>query len=201
MKRFQDENKFLGSFGDEIDIKCPKCHSNAVVKRVYESQYSSQDKRVLECKHCYFSQSERTVKYSVTVSTYCCNNVDKMEYESQIVNKKPETIRLKCPVCGEFKNHKPKIKEVEYCFYIDNGTEREKWFGTELWYQTAFGNAIFWAYNKPHIEYMEKYIEADLRERNSEIACSSTLVARLPKFVKEAKNREKLLKVIKKWKK
>ena len=33
MERFQDENKWLASFADSIDVKCPKCEAKAVIKR------------------------------------------------------------------------------------------------------------------------------------------------------------------------
>lgn len=63
MERFQDENKWLGSFGDIINIKCPRCSLQAVVKRTFQSQWYYNDRRILECKNCYYSLKEVAVKY------------------------------------------------------------------------------------------------------------------------------------------
>ncbi|KIX19927.1 hypothetical protein SY27_15475 [Flavobacterium sp. 316] len=201
MERFQDENKWLGNFEDIIDVKCPKCSAKAGVKRTYESKYLYRDTRILECKHCYFAQKGQMKKFKAIVDTFCCNNEDKIKYESQILNEKPEKINLKCPICMEHKDFKPKIEEITYGFNADVSKQRESYFNCELWYQKQFDNAIFWAYNRDHIEYLERYIRADLRERNNDGSFNKTLVSRLPQFVKSAKNREKLLKSIEKWKK
>jgi hypothetical protein len=83
----------------------------------------------------------------------------------------------------------------------DKSLQRESAFNAEIWYQKEFDQSIFWAYNLEHIDYLERYIKADLRERNNNGSGNGTMVSRLPKFVKEAKNREKLLKIIEKWKK
>lgn len=201
MERFKDENKWLGDFGHAIDVKCPKCGLKATVKRTFESERYYCDKRILECKNCHFSQKSDVVKYIASVNTFCCNNEDKIKYESQVLNEKPEKIKLKCPVCNQIKEFTPKITEVAFGFNTDSNVARECWFKAEIWYQKEFGKAIFWAFNTGHINYLENYIKADLRERNNNGSYNKTLVSRLPKFVKEAKNREKLLKIIEKWKK
>lgn len=200
MERFQDENKWLGSFGDMIDVKCPKCGLKAVVRRTFESQYYYNDKKVLECKNCHYSKKENSIKYIAYVDSYCCNNVDKVIFKSQIINEKPEVIKLKCPVCNKRKEFKPKIEEV-FEFISDGNSQTERWFNAELWYQTTMLGNVFWAYNMAHIDYLQRYIQADLRERNSKVNGGGTMIARLPIFVKEAKNRDKLLKIIEKWKK
>lgn len=201
MERFQDENKWLASFGDSIDIKCPNCGLKASVRRNFESKYYYRDSKVLECKNCHYSKKENTVKYIAIVDSYCCNNSNKIKFKSQIINEKPEVIKLKCPVCNQIKEFKPKIEEIRFEFHSDGNNKTEAWFNTELWYQKEIGRNLFWAYNLEHIDYLQKYIQADLRERNSKVNVGGTMVTRLPMFVKEARNREKLLKIIEKWKK
>jgi transcription elongation factor Elf1 len=201
MERFKDENKWLGSFGNNIIVKCPRCASQAVVKRAFESEFYYRDKRILECKNCYYSLREEVVKYIAYIDTYCCNNEDKIEFESQLLNIKPEKIKLKCSICNEIKEFKPNIKEVPFKLNTDMALQRESAFNAEIWYQREFDQSIFWAYNLEHIDYLERYIKADLRERNNDGSGNGTMVSRLPKFVKKAKNREKLLKIIEKWKK
>lgn len=199
MERFKDTNKWLASFANTIDVKCPKCELKAVVKRAFESEKEYNDTRILECKNCFFSQKGQQMRYIAIVDTYCCNNTDKIEFRSQYLNQKPETIQLKCTICMQQKEYKPKIEEVAFCFSSDENKQRERWFNCELWYQKQFDTSVFWAYNGEHIEYLEHYIKATLRERNNSGSSSGSLVSRLPQFVKVAKNREKLLKIIKKW--
>lgn len=71
-------------------------------------------------------------------------------------------------------------------------------FGAELWLQYPFKNDVFWSYNHEHLAYLEQYISAALREHRDR--SHFTLLEKLPKFYHEAKNRDALLKIIKKLK-
>jgi hypothetical protein len=64
----------------------------------------------------------------------------------------------------------------------------------ELWLKAPFKNEVFWAFNDKHLEYLERYISAILREHKARTGF--TLLEKLPKFYHEAKNREDLLKII-----
>ena len=70
------------------------------------------------------------------------------------------------------------------------------YFGAALWLQHPFKNDIFWAYNNMHLDYLEQYIAATLREHKER--SHFTLLEKLPKFYHEAKNRSALLKIIQK---
>ncbi|MBF4515379.1 hypothetical protein IRZ71_03460 [Flavobacterium sp. ANB] len=201
MERFQDENKWLASFGNIVNIKCPKCTLQAVVKRTFESEFYYRDKKILECKNCHYSVKEGIVKYRAYVDAYCCNNEDKIKFKSQLLNEKPHKIKLKCLICNEIKEFTPYIEEVRFVLNSDTAVVREGCFNAELWYQKEFDESIFWAFNLEHINYLERYIKAELRERSNKGSSSGSLISRLPKFVKEAKNRQKLLKIIERWKK
>lgn len=71
-----------------------------------------------------------------------------------------------------------------------------RYFDAELWLQSSFKNDVFWAYNEKHLEYLERYISATLREHKDRTGF--TILEKLPKFYHEAKNRNDLLKVIEK---
>lgn len=72
------------------------------------------------------------------------------------------------------------------------------YFHAGLWLQAPFKKDIFWAYNGKHLEYLERYISATIREHKDRTGF--TLLEKLPKFYHEAKNRESLLKIIAKLK-
>jgi hypothetical protein len=108
------------------------------------------------------------------------------------VNPETKTARLFCLHCGCNKETTTAIK---------NGTinmPAHQYFQAELWLQAPFKNEIFWAYNDKHLEYLERYISATIREHRDRTGF--TLLEKLPKFYHEAKNRESLLKIITKLK-
>lgn len=201
MERFQDENKFLGSFDYEILVKCPKCESKSSVKSEYEKdcKCGKCTVQVFECKSCFYRLEEPVRQYIAYGNPYCNNCFEKFEFESQRLKERPEKYTTKCTHCNFQEEWKPKIREILQQ-PNDDGLKKDRWFNLTLWFQKEVVGNVFWAYNVDHIQYLERYIEADLRERNSIINFSASLVARLPKFVKAAKNRERLLKIIKKWK-
>lgn len=138
--RFQDENRLLSDFFQEVDIVCPTCAKKATVK----------------------------------------------------VNPEAKTARLFCLYCGYNKETTTAIK------YGTINTAANHYFQAELWLQTPFKKDIFWAYNDKHLEYLERYISATIREHKDRTGF--TLLEKLPKFYHEAKNREGLLKIIAKLK-
>lgn len=74
-----------------------------------------------------------------------------------------------------------------------------QYFGAELWLQHPFKNDVFLAFNGEHLNYLEQYIAADLREHKDRT--HFTLLEKLPKFYHEAKNRKNLLSIIQKLRK
>lgn len=202
MERFQDENKWLGSFYNEILVKCPKCESKATVKQelIEKCECGKCHNMVFECKKCFYKLKEIVYQYVAYGKEYCSNCFEKFEYQSQPLKEKPLTYKTKCPHCDFQEEWKTKAYRVKVKSKLDNGLAKDMWYGLTLWFQKEFDGSIFWAYNLDHIDYLERYIGADLRERNVKGSYNSTLVSRLPQFVKAAKNREKLLKILKKWK-
>lgn len=102
-------------------------------------------------------------------------------------NREKETTRLQCLECGYNKE-----TVVEY------KTAAHRFFGVDLWLLHPFKDDIFYAYNGAHLEYLENYISARIREHKDRTGF--TLLEKLPKFYHEAKNRDALLAVIKKLK-
>jgi len=109
-----------------------------------------------------------------------------------VVNKEEDAI-LSCYECHYISNKPDENNEKRYSMTTDY------WFGCELWLQAAFKTEVFRANNYEHLAYMKEYIGAGLRERNNREFF--TLVEKLPNFIKSAKNRDKLLKLIEKLEK
>lgn len=117
----------------------------------------------------------------------------KCQKKATIRQSKEDGAVLSCPEC-HYINNKP----LEISEHSDSIT-RDYWFGQELWLVASIKNDVFWANNYEHLDYMKQYISSGLRERNNR--AFSTLVEKLPGFIKSAKNRERLLKLIEKLEK
>lgn len=66
----------------------------------------------------------------------------------------------------------------------------QMYFDADLWLQASFKSDIFYAYNQSHLDYLESYISAKLREHKDRT--HFTLFEKLPRFYHESKNREAL---------
>ncbi|WP_144214122.1 hypothetical protein [Flavobacterium anhuiense] len=113
----------------------------------------------------------------------------RVEYENK-------SARLFCESCGY-----NKVTSTQATVFGDSGNwqlSADSYFGAELWLKASFKSNVFWAYNLSHLEYLEKYISANLREHKGRT--HFTLLEKLPKFYHEAKNREALLKIIERLK-
>ena len=130
---------------------------------------------------------------------------DEFSYETLVV----------CPKCGGkatvISTQVPQFAELRCssCHYVTDkpldsdeksySATTDYWFDCEFWLQDSFKNEFFFAHNYKHLEYIKQYIQAGLRERNDR--AFFTLVEKLPQFIKTAKNRDRLLKMIEKLEK
>ena len=74
---------------------------------------------------------------------------------------------------------------------------REPYFGLELWFLTSFQGKPVWALNREHLAYLIDYLSADLREKPSG-SQKKTQADHLPTLMKTAKNRERIVTLLKK---
>ncbi|KUL44115.1 hypothetical protein [Streptomyces regalis] len=67
-----------------------------------------------------------------------------------------------------------------------------------LWLQTETRHGVVWAYNLEHLDLLRRFVAASLRERPPwyEHGRKMTYVARLPAWIKRAKNRDEVLRAI-----
>ena len=72
---------------------------------------------------------------------------------------------------------------------------RDHWFGLPLVLRAPYGKHLIWAYNRAHIDALEGWIEADLRERSLK-AHHLTMAARLPSWMKVAQARRPVLRAL-----
>lgn len=105
--------------------------------------------------------------------------------------------RLLCSSCGY-----NRVKTTETRIFGIKGhleLAAHVYFRVELWLELPFKGEVIWAYNYAHLDYLESYISATLREHKDR--SHFTLLEKLPKFYHDAKNRTALLKLINKMRK
>lgn len=76
----------------------------------------------------------------------------------------------------------------------------DPFFEFDVWYRLETTYGLLWAYNLEHLEVIEGYIADRMRSRNGLSYKNNSIASRLPQWVKEAKNRDYLIKQIKKFK-
>ncbi|MFS0702903.1 hypothetical protein AB6N23_00130 [Cellulomonas sp. 179-A 9B4 NHS] len=64
--------------------------------------------------------------------------------------------------------------------------ESPRFRGLDLWLQTPCEGHVLWAYDAAHLDFLERYVAAGLREQEPG---NSSLASRLPAWVKSRKNR------------
>jgi len=193
----KEEDRYSGpatvkqSYMTEFLVVCPKCKKDAIVKT--NSGYVPSEGK-LTCYNCMFSEtSKELVRYKMIVKRNCdnCGKPIYIEIPNQKTTSKQVTIP--CPHCGLSRTFEPR-NEAYKLGYKSSGFAIDPIFNLPLWIQAEVKGNLFWAYNKRHLHDIKKYVQARLRERQSK--GYTTMVERLPKFIKEAKNRDAILKAI-----
>lgn len=96
--------------------------------------------------------------------------------------------RLRCLGCGLAKDRSP----AERMF---GAPPADPYFRLPLWLRADCCGEVLWAYNGEHLDLLESYVAARLRERRASPG-SMSMLARLPAWLKSAKNRAEILRVI-----
>lgn len=84
-------------------------------------------------------------------------------------------------------------------FYWHDEDPGDGYFGYHLWLTSECDGHSLWAFNVQHLELLEAYVSANLRERDQDEKLgwrNASIASRLPKWLKSAKNREVVLKAI-----
>jgi hypothetical protein len=84
------------------------------------------------------------------------------------------------------------------CGYLKQGTLLYHKEHLELWLKVSCCGHTLWALNEDHLEYIECFVKAVLRERiRDDLGWhNQSIASRLPKWVQDSKNRDEILKGI-----
>lgn len=188
MQSFNDDGQLLDDFASTIDVLCPECGQPATMIRTG----AGSPLPGFSCFACGFTVSSKTTAWfrpwQARFKGRCeaCGE----NYQREAARNRgtiPQTQVFRCECCGATGTAKLSSWQGERGIC-------EPCYGIELRWQMPVGSEILWAYNREHLEFLEAYIGADLRQR--EPNRNASLASRLPKWIKNAKNREDLRKTI-----
>ena len=177
-----------------VDVKCPKCHSLGIVT-------ADKTTALFKCTECGYTQKKECVTYSYDVHNQCkgCGRYYRVDIKDEKKQHFP-ALKVACPYCKTVMSGKVhKTNKGYYLPDIKGGCEG--YFGLELWFLSHFHGKPVWALDREHLAYLIDYLSADLRERptlyNWEYATVKTQADHLPTFMKTAKNRDRIVKMLK----
>lgn len=183
---------FLKEFSNEVLVCCPNCAGQA---KVSYDKSSSNNKPKFHCSNCY-KQFEFGLWYGEVIlspkNKKCdfCGVSIKNTYQKGF--GKDTLIKVCCQNCGQ-----AKLYEAEHMREsVDSQTAIDPYFGLQLWLQLDFDGSILWAYNTAHLDFLEEFIGAKLREEK--VVSRHSLTQTMPSFIMKASNRAKLLRLISK---
>jgi hypothetical protein len=193
--RTDKQHKRLDSFSSEIFVKCPHCNGKAKVLRNQEQDSLKESfvtKSKFRCDNCYKPINENNWYGPIFISALNkkCNFCGTTLTFKQKTDKYSDKIDIKCEGCNKVKRYDSSYELT----YANNHQATEPNFGLQLWLQYSVDGNIFWAYNYEHLEYLQKYVSAKHREEG--LVSKYSLTQKLPNFIKLAKNRERILKII-----
>jgi hypothetical protein len=107
--------------------------------------------------------------------------------------------RLVCPSCGR---HRDKSSDSRTVYTGRHGGVGDPVFGLPLWLQkSCCGGKLLWAYNVEHLSFVESFVAATIRERSDAVRAGDgyrrmSMIAKLPQWLKSAKHRDEILRVV-----
>lgn len=186
MKRYSGPTTVRYSYMDRFSVECPKCKKEA------EVSYDTRKGKVLclNCKHIEWGSN--LIRFRAIIRR-SCDNCGK-PIETTISNNKVEVeeLTIPCPNCGIIRTYKP--RNEEYKLVYKNEGLGDPVFNLPLWFQCDVRGNLFWGYNRKHLTEIRNYVSSILRERQT--MTHTTMVERLPNFIKDAKNRAAIVKAI-----
>lgn len=115
------------------------------------------------------------------------------------------TWRIACTYCGYIQTASRASKRRKplpwwtgdwWTEYRKHGGAVDPLFGLPLWLQAPCCGDVLWAYNEAHLDLLESYISATLRERQGGKGYHHSIAVCLPRWMKLAHHREPIQKGI-----
>lgn len=164
-------------------VECPNCKKEATV-----------EDGTLLCKHCFEKIEEIIYLSNIHLKRNCPDCGESIYVRETGLKVIPEKMKVVCSICF-FKIEDIPTIEKKYRYKPDiKSLKGDPYFGYSLWFQSEIKGNLFWGYNREHLVEIKTYIESDLREVS--MPRGYKMVTRLPHFIRDAKNRDIVIKTI-----
>lgn len=199
-KKHLDDGAPLGRYRDEVFCTCPNCNGPAMIRGEYKYSipFYIQEARV-QCLKCSFNRdwvSDDGEWKGPVIGSVCqpCPHCGHQWLSAEIWQKNyngklKQAVSIECSACHQ-------SSDLELTWQTDRYTDQpvDPYFGFPLWLQSDCCGYTFWAYNRKHLQDLKSYISAKIRDQRQRGKWSMS--SRLPQWIKDAKNRDELLKII-----
>jgi hypothetical protein len=187
MTRSHDRGARSSNYDHEFAVRCPRCDRRAHVT-VDRQAWRARGARVI-CAGCGYAAAwtpgERRGKQVGLVRRRCRNCGRELELRFSGAPHRHAAL-LRCPGCGAG------MLETIHWQRVSPSVPSEPYFGLPLWFVGRVKGDVFWAYNTRHLEFLRRYLDADLRFRTPNV--NSSIASRLPRFLLDRKNRRAVVK-------
>lgn len=175
----------------EIYVKCPKCSGPGVVT-------SDQGIALFRCTSCYHTTTKELTQYKYDVENLCesCGRFYRVNITDKRKQHYPGLI-VSCPFCRHKMPGKILKKTYGSIAYGDFRNAHDPFFDYELYFLAYLNGKPVWAMNREHLAYLIDYLSADLREEPHMEGTMRTQADHLPGYMKTAKNRDKVVRLLK----
>ena len=164
-------------------VRCPRCAGMAVVVRAKDTSVGSR----VTCGGCGFTREGHRLAPDAPaighVAGQCPACGRKLAFDRKI-RSGTTNVAVRCDDCGTPSRHPVKF---------ERWTERPsapQFRGLDLWLQTECTGHTLWALEETHLDFLERYVAATVREQ---APGNSSLASRIPAWIKAAKNRQAVL--------
>lgn len=197
VKRFNDVKYHTFSFWTDTVVVCPECGKAGIV-HFDKEHYTA----LFQCESCYIKKENVPCGNYVFEVTGQCTTTEKYFRMSIPDNKvHGQKIRVKCPYCEEFViGNVSGKRSLKYIVFKGTRYAEDPFFHYPLYFQASFRGKRIWALNREHLQYLIDYLSADLRtvesdfhEKHNTMRTQSDM---LPAFMKTAKNRDGIVKLL-----
>ncbi|WP_436497999.1 hypothetical protein [Actinokineospora sp. HUAS TT18] len=175
--RFHDDGRYLRV--GEVLVRCPRCGARAVATRTR-----------VTCTGCGYAKADAPAeRVRVRAGGRCSRCGRQVErWAQRWRHLMPREMPVTCPGCGTVSTLAVTAEWVPGVPWVP------RYRGLELWLQVPCHGRTLWAFNEEHLDFLERYVAAGLRERVPNR--NGSLASRLPSWIKAAKHRDDVVRCL-----
>lgn len=188
VERFRDTGETVWSLLDDILVRCPSCGNHAHVIPHGTGPLRSAK---LACTWCGLARTTPEAAPGPRRCQHCNRWIPLADWKRVADEPRTRHYQIVCPRCHRLARATSR--------WISVGAPEDPFFGLPLLLQTPCCDDVLWAFNVRHLELLGALVGASVRERAREarargdFVSNATLLARLPRWMKAAKNRDSVM--------